>query len=107
MITRPTTNATNTTNTQSNTVQSNSAQTESKPKQEPKQAPKQVATAQGEIPAQAIPQPIYEYKAPIILDLAYQKMVKKPIKDNNRAMYNLIMNSQIKHEEMVNEQYRR
>ena len=110
VITRPTTQTvTNATNTQSNTVQSNSAQAESKPekKSEPKQAPKQVATAQGEIPTQAIPQPVHEYKAPIILDLAYQRMVKKPIKDNNRAMYNLIMNSQIKHEEMVNEQYRR
>jgi hypothetical protein len=108
VITRPTTNATNTqSNTQSNTVQSNVAQAEPKPKQEPKQAPKQTATAKGEIPTQAIPQPVHEYKAPIILDLAYQRMVKKPIKDNNRAMYNLIMNSQIKHEEMVNEQYRR
>jgi hypothetical protein len=110
VITRPTTQTvTNATNTQSNTVQSNSAQAESKPekKSEPKQAPKQVATAQGEIPTQTIPQPVHEYKAPIILDLAYQKMVKKPITDNNRAMYNLIMNSQRTHEEMIDEQYRR
>lgn len=107
VITRP--QANNATNTQSNTVQSNSAQAEPKPekKQETKQAPKQVATAQSEIPTQTIPQPVHEYKAPVILDLAYQRMVKKPIQDNNRAMYNLIMNSQIKHEEMVNEQYRR
>ena len=54
-----------------------------------------------------ITQPVYEYKSPIILDMAYQKMIKKPIKDNNRAMYHLIMNSQYKHEEMVNEQYRK
>lgn len=110
VITRPTTQTvTNATNTQSNTVQSNSAQAEpkSEKKSEPKQAPKQVATAQGEIPTQTIPQPVHEYKAPIILDLAYQQMVKKPIKDNNKAMYHLVMSSQIKHEEMINEQYRR
>jgi hypothetical protein len=110
VITRPPTQTvTNATNTQSNTVQSNSAQAEpkSEKKSEPKQAPKQVATAQGEIPTQTIPQPVHEYKAPIILDLAYQQMVKKPIKDNNRAMYHLVMSSQIKHEEMINEQYRR
>jgi hypothetical protein len=107
VITRPTAQTNNATNTQSNTVQSNTPQAEPKKKQETKQTPKPTATAKGEIPTQAIPQPVHEYKAPIILDLAYQRMVKKPIKDNNRAMYNLIMNSQIKHEEMVNEQYRK
>ena len=107
VITRQPTN--NATNPPPSPIQSNTPQAEpkSEKKQETKQAPKPTATAQGEIPSQAIPQPVYEYKAPVILDLAYQRMVKKPIKDNNRAMYNLIMNSQIKHEEMVNEQYRR
>ena len=110
VITRPTTQTvTNATNTQSNTVQSSPAQAEPKTekKSEPKQAHRQTTTAQGEIPTQTIPQPVYEYKAPIILDLAYQRMVKKPITDNNKAMYNLLMNSQIKHEEMINEQYRK
>jgi len=106
VITRPTTHATN---TQSNTVQSNAPQAEPKTekKSEPKQAPRQTTTAKGEIPTQTIPQPVHEYKAPIILDLAYQQMVKKPITDNNKAMYHLLMNSQIKHEEMINEQYRK
>jgi hypothetical protein len=106
VITRPVNNATN---TQPSTVQSNATQAEPKPekKQETKQAPKQNATAKSEIPSQTIPQPVHEYKAPIILDLAYQRMVKKPIQDNGKAMYNLIMNSQIKHEEMVDGQYRK
>jgi hypothetical protein len=109
VITRPTTQTNNATNTQSNTVQSSPAQAEPKAekKSEPKQAPRPTATAKGEIPTQTIPQPVHEYKAPVILDLAYQQLVKKPIKDNNRAMYHLIMNSQIKHEEMIDEQYRR
>lgn len=106
VITRPTTHATN---TQSNTVQSSPAQAEPKTekKSEPKQAPRQATAPKGEIPTQTIPQPVHEYKAPIILDLAYQQLVKKPIKDNNKAMYHLIMSSQIKHEEMIDEQYRR
>jgi hypothetical protein len=106
VITRPVNNVQN---PQPSTVQSNTSQAESKPekKQETKQTPKQTATAQGSLPAQTIPQPVYEYKAPIILDLAYQRMVKKPIQDNGKAMYNLLMNSQIKHEEMVDGQYRK
>lgn len=106
VITRPVNNAQN---PPPSTVQSNATQAEpkSEKKQETKQAPKQTATAKGEIPTQAIPQPVHEYKAPIILDLAYQRMVKKPIQDNGKAMYNLIMNSQIKHEEMVDGQYRK
>ncbi len=107
VITRPTTN--NVTNPPPSTVQSNTTQAEPKAekKSETKPAPKQTATAKGEIPTQAIPQPVHEYKAPVILDLAYQRMVKKPIQDNGKAMYNLIMNSQIKHEEMVDGQYRK
>jgi hypothetical protein len=42
-----------------------------------------------------------------IVDMLYLKMVKKPIQDNNKSYYNLIMNSQHKHEEMVDGQYRR
>lgn len=113
VITRPTvtTNATSTTNTQ--TVQTERL-SQVEPKTEKKSETKQVATVKkvetkNEVTADApkIVAPVHEYKAPIILDLAYMQMVKKPIKDNNRAMYNLIMNSQHKHEEMVDEQYRR
>lgn len=104
VITRPVNNVQN---PQPNTVQSNATQSQPEKKQETKQTAKPTATAKGEIPTQAIPQPVHEYKAPVILDLAYQRMVKKPIQDNGKAMYNLIMNSQIKHEEMVDGQYRK
>jgi hypothetical protein len=43
-----------------------------------------------------------------IVDMLYLKLInKKPIQDNNKSYYNLIMNSQHKHEEMVDGQYRR
>lgn len=115
VITRTPTNTTN--NTQSNAQTQTSTSptsvttqaTKQESKTEKKAETKQVASVKrDEIKNEVqITQPIYEYKAPIILDMAYQKMVKKPIKDNNRAMYHLIMNSQYKHEEMVNEQYRK
>jgi hypothetical protein len=99
---------------QTSTSSPASVTTQAEPKQEKKAETKQVATVKkvevkNEVSAEApkIVAPVHEYKAPIILDLAYMQMVKKPIKDNNRAMYNLIMNSQHKHEEMVDEQYRR
>ena len=41
-----------------------------------------------------------------IVDMLYLKLVKKPIQDNNKSYYNLIMNSQHKHEEMVDGQYK-
>ena len=110
VITRPqvvTTNAPTQTTTSPTSISAQA--TKQEPKAEKKAETKQVASVKrDEIKNEAqITQPVYEYKTPIILDMAYQKMVKKPIKDNNRAMYNLIMNSQIKHEEMVNEQYRK
>ena len=112
VITRPqVSNANPTTNTQA--VQTERL-SQAEPKTEKKPEVKQVATVKkpeikNEVTTDApkIVAPVHEYKAPIILDLAYMQMVKKPIKDNNRAMYNLIMNSQHKHEEMVDEQYRR
>ena len=112
VITRPqVANANPTTNTQA--VQTERL-SQAEPKTEKKPEAKQVATVKkpeikNDISTEApkIVAPVHEYKAPIILDLAYMQMVKKPIKDNNRAMYNLIMNSQHKHEEMVDEQYRR
>ena len=112
VITRPqVSNANPTTTTQ--TVQTQRL-SQAEPKAEKKSEVKQVATVKkteakndGTAEAPKIVAPVHEYKAPIILDLAYMKMVKKPIKDNNIAMYNLLMNSQHKHEVMVDEQYRR
>lgn len=107
------TNATS--NTTTNSVTSAVNQTAAaEPKQEKKTETKPMATAKrtdtkNEVSSTA-PQIVevkYEYKTPIILDLAYQKMVKKPITDNNRAMYHLLMSSQRQHEEMIDEQYRR
>jgi hypothetical protein len=43
----------------------------------------------------------------MIVDMLFRNMVKKPIQDNNRSYYALIMGSQKSHEEMVDEQYRR
>lgn len=106
-------NAQNVSNQTQNTEKSNSkSQNKDESKSEKKVESKQIKSVgrdatNNESQNQSIPQPAYEYKAPIILDLAYRQMVKKPIKDNNRAMYSLIMNSQHKHEEMVDEQYRR
>jgi hypothetical protein len=42
-----------------------------------------------------------------IEDLLYLQIVKKPIQDNGKAFYFLTKNSQIKHEEMVDGQYRK
>ena len=42
-----------------------------------------------------------------IVDMLFRNMVKKPIQDNNRSYYALIMGSQKSHEEMVDEQYRK
>lgn len=113
VITRPTTSfAASVQPTAQSTPSSVVAQAE--PKQEKKSESRQTTTVKkaevkNEVMAEApkIVAPVHEYKAPIILDLAYRSMIKKPIQDNNRAMYSLIMNSQYKHEEMVDEQYRR
>jgi hypothetical protein len=43
----------------------------------------------------------------MIVDMMFRNMVKKPIQDNNRSYYALIMGSQKSHEEMVDGQYRR
>ena len=111
VITRPVNN--NATNTTSN-VQSNTPAQPTEQKAEKKQDAKPTATVkkpspQSEITATApvivdIPQPIPPV---LIVDLMYKKLVKKPIQDNNRAFYALIMGSQKTHEEMVDEQYRR
>lgn len=112
VITRP--QVTSNVQIQTNTSSPTSITTQAEPKTEKKAETKPTSTVKkpeikNEVSTEApkIVAPVHEYKAPIILDLAYMQMVKKPIKDNNRAMYNLIMNSQYKHEEMVDEQYRR
>jgi hypothetical protein len=46
-------------------------------------------------------------QSPQIVDLLYLQIVKKPIQDNGKAFYFLTKNSQIKHEEMVDGQYRK
>jgi hypothetical protein len=46
-------------------------------------------------------------QSPQIVDLLYLQIVKRPIQDNGKAFYFLTKNSERKHEEMVNEQYRR
>ena len=110
VITRQPTVSSNVTNTQTTPIQSNNNQDKPEKKPEKKPEPKPMAKVEapkGEIPTQVIPQPVHEYKAPIILDMAYRSMVKKPIQDNNRSLYFLTMTSQIKHEEMVDGQYRR
>jgi hypothetical protein len=43
----------------------------------------------------------------MLIDMLFRNMVKKPIQDNNRSYYALIMGSQKSHEEMVDEQYRK
>jgi hypothetical protein len=76
---------------------------ETKPTQQRKAETKQENTVTGAV----IPVPVHEYKAPIILDPLYRSLVKKPIQDNNRSMYHLIMTGQQKHEEMIDGQWRR
>ncbi len=111
VITRPV-NAT--IQTQQTTTTPTSSVSNAEPKTEKKAETKPVAkqtrnetknevtqTAPVIVDVQAKPQPL------MIVDLLYVKMVKKPIQDNNKAYYRLIMNSQQTHEEMVDEQWRR
>jgi hypothetical protein len=118
VITRPaaTTNATTTVQTQTTvsptSVTSQAAKEE--PKAEKKPEPKQVATvksneAKNEVSVSTPVIPTVQYAPPpvLIVDLLFKQMVKKPIQDNNRSYYALIMGSQKTHEEMVNEQYRK
>lgn len=118
VITRPaaTTNATTTVQTQTTvsptSVTSQAAKEE--PKAEKKPEPKQVATvksneAKNEVSVSTPVIPTVQYTPPpvLIVDMLFKQMVKKPIQDNNRSYYALIMGSQKTHEEMVNEQYRK
>ena len=119
VITRPaatTTNATTTTQTTTTvsptSVTSQAAREE--PKTEKKSEPKQVATTKAndnknEVSVSTPVIPTVQYAPPpvLIVDMLFKQMVKKPIQDNNRSYYALIMGNQKKHEEMVDEQYRK
>ena len=118
VITRPaaTTNATTTVQTTTTvspaSVTSQAAKEE--PKTEKKPETKQVASvksneAKNEVSVSTPVIPTVQYAPPpvLIVDMLFKQMVKKPIQDNNRSYYALIMGSQKTHEEMVDEQYRR
>jgi hypothetical protein len=74
------------------------------PKTHPK-APIKAAVKTPEVGAVVVDRPIPQ--SPQIVDLLYLQIVKRPIQDNGKAFYFLTKNSQIKHEEMVDGQYRK
>jgi hypothetical protein len=111
VITRPV-------NATASTQQTNSQSTTETAKAEPKQEKKaeakpvakptraevknevtQTAPVMVDVPMQT--QPL------MIVDMLFRNMVKKPIQDNNRSYYALIMGSQKSHEDMVDGQYRK
>jgi hypothetical protein len=111
VITRPSNVSTpvQQTNTQSSTTDAK-AEPKAEKKTEAKQVAKQnrnevknevtqTAPVMVDVPMQV--QPL------MIVDMLFRNMIKKPIQDNNRSYYALIMGSQKSHEEMVDEQYRR
>jgi hypothetical protein len=75
-------------------------------KEQPKSHPKAPIKAKApEVGTVVVDRPIPQ--SPQIVDLLYLQIVKKPIQDNSKAFYFLTKNSQIKHEEMVDGQYRK
>jgi hypothetical protein len=75
-------------------------------KEHPKTHPKAPIKAKApEAVAVVVDRPIPQ--SPQIVDLLYLQIIKKPINDNGKAFYFLTKNSQIKHEEMVDGQYRK
>jgi hypothetical protein len=75
-------------------------------KEHPKTHPKAPNKAKApEVGTVVVDRPIPQ--SPQIVDLLYLQIVKKPIQDNGKAFYFLTKNSQIKHEEMVDGQYRK
>lgn len=111
VITRPV-NATASaqpTNTQSST-QTAQAEPKAEKKTEAKPVAKQTrAEAKNEVTKTApvmVDAPV-QTQPLMIVDMLFRNMVKKPIQDNNRSYYALIMGSQKTHEEMVDEQYRK
>jgi hypothetical protein len=111
VITRPV-NAT--ASTQQNNTQSTTETAKAEPKQEKKAEAKPVAK-----PTRAEVKNEITQTAPVmvdvpmqtqplmIVDMLFRNMVKKPIQDNNRSYYALIIGSQKSHEEMVDGQYRK
>ena len=76
-------------------------------KEQPKaqiKAPVKTETKASDAPV-VVDRPIPQ--SPQIVDLLYLQIVKRPIQDNGKAFYFLTKNSQIKHEEMVDGQYRK
>jgi hypothetical protein len=111
VITRPV-NATASaqpTNTQSST-QTAQAEPKAEKKTEAKPVAKQTrAEAKNEVTQTApvmVDAPV-QTQPLMIVDMLFRNMVKKPIQDNNRSYYALIIGSQKTHEEMVDEQYRK
>ena len=111
VITRPV-NATSSVQ-QTNQV-SSSSNAQAEPKAEKKTETKQVAKqnrneAKNEV-TQTAPVMVdvpMQTQPLMIIDMLFRNMVKKPIQDNNRSYYALIMGSQKSHEEMVDGQYRK
>ena len=111
VITRP--NA-NTSVQQTNQEPSRPASVQTEPKAEKKseskpQAQPRKAESKNEGTSKAPTIVDVQIKQPsvLIIDLMYTQLIKKPIQDNNRSYYALIMGSQKTHEEMVDEQYRK
>jgi hypothetical protein len=111
VITRPV-NAT--ASTQQNNTQSTTETAKAEPKQEKKTEAKPVAkSTRAEVKnevtqtAPVIVDVPMQTQPLMIVDMLFRNMVKKPIQDNNRSFYALIMGSQKTHEEMVDEQYRK
>jgi hypothetical protein len=111
VITRPV-NAT--VSTQQNTTTSSTSPAQAEPKAEKKTETKPAATAKRNEVKNEVTQtaPVMvdvpmQVQPLMIVDMMFRNMVKKPIQDNNRSYYALIMGSQKSHEEMVDGQYRR
>jgi hypothetical protein len=111
VITRPV-NAT--VSTQQNNTTSSTSTAQAEPKAEKKTEAKPVAATKRAETKNEVTQtaPVMvdvpmQVQPLMIVDMLFRNMVKKPIQDNNRSYYALIMGSQKSHEEMVDEQYRR
>jgi hypothetical protein len=99
---------------QQTNTQSSTSNAKAEPKAEKKTEAKQVAKpsrneAKNEV-TQTAPVMVdvpMQTQPLMIVDMMFRNMVKKPIQDNNRSYYALIMGSQKSHEEMVDGQYRK
>jgi hypothetical protein len=100
-------------NTPSSATSQITSQTEKKEekKEDKKEQPKAQIKAPVKTEAKTSDAPVVVDRpipqSPQIVDLLYLQIVKRPIQDNGKAFYFLTKNSQIKHEEMVDGQYRK